>query len=142
MIIRALKLFLIGLLLWPFLINVVGFISPFWAVFVLNDGSRSYELLSLFLPIVPFVSILFSISLILLSHVDGRLAMRLACWVFSVLYVVFSIYGVFQTQEFRQHLLSGAISGVETIMLFLAGLILIRVFKQSAVLEQHINRSA
>ncbi len=38
MVQKALKLFLLGLLLWPVLINLVGFVSPFWGLFVLGDG--------------------------------------------------------------------------------------------------------
>ena len=50
---NALQLFLPGLLSWPILINVMGILSPFWAMLVLKDGSRSAELLTLLQPYVP-----------------------------------------------------------------------------------------
>ncbi|MGD9265033.1 MAG: hypothetical protein PVJ71_04570 [Lysobacterales bacterium] len=42
-----------GFLFWPLLINVMDILSPFWAMLVLKDGSRSAELLTLLQPYVP-----------------------------------------------------------------------------------------
>ena len=139
MIRKALKLFLLGMLLWPVLINVIGFVSPFWAILVLKDGSRSDELLALFQPYVPLVSILFSISLVLLSRVDGRAWMKAICMVISVIYAGCSIYGMFQPEEFFYHLLSGISSGLGILMLFLGGLILFRVLERLPDLEDRSN---
>ncbi len=41
MVQKSLKLFLLGLLLWLIFINLVGFINPFWAMFILENGMRS-----------------------------------------------------------------------------------------------------
>ncbi len=124
----ALKLFLLGILLWPVLINLIGFISPLWAMFVLEDGMRSQELLNSFQPYVPLVSILFSISLLLLSHVDGRLWMKICCWGVSIIYSASSIYGFLPQEEPLHYLLSTTSFSMEIVMLFLGGLILLRIF--------------
>ena len=128
MIRNALKLFLTGILLGPVLINLIGLVSPFWAIFVLEDGSRSDELLTLFQPFVPLVSILFSISLVLLGQVDGRVWMKVICTVVSVVYMGSSIYGIFQQGTVFYPLLLAISSGMGILMLFLGGLILFRVF--------------
>ena len=127
---KALKLFLLGLLLWPVLINLIGFISPIWAIYVLEDeyGMRSSELVNFFQPYVPLISILFSASLILLSQVDGRFWMKTCCWVVSLIYTGCSIYGFLPPEELLHYLLTTASFSMEIVMLFLGGLMLLRIF--------------
>ena len=125
---KALKLFLLGWLLSPVLINLIGYISPIWAIFVLEDGLRSNELLSFFQPYVPLVSILFSLSLILLSQVDGRIWMKVCCWVTSIIYAGSSIYGFLPQDKSLYYMLEWASFSMEIVMPFLGGLILLRVF--------------
>ena len=132
---NALKLFLLGMLLWPILVNVVGFLSPLWAILVLQDGSRSDELLVLVQPYVPLASVLFSASLVMLSLVDGRVWMKAICVVISVTYAGCSIYGLLEPGGFYFSLLSGLSASLSIFMLFLGGLILLRVLGKPEDIE-------
>ena len=62
---KALRHFIFGLLLYPILLNVAGFISPFWGEFVLQDerGSRSRELLNHAETVLPLFSFFYLSSL-------------------------------------------------------------------------------
>ena len=126
MVQKSLKLFLLGLLLWPVFINLIGSISPLWAILVLGDGMRSNELLKFFQPLVPLVSIVFATSLIFLSTVDSRFWIKISCWVASIIYVGCSIYGFFPEEDLVYFVLSEIIYYLEILMLFLGGLILLR----------------
>jgi hypothetical protein len=136
---KSLKLFLLGLLLWPVLINLVGFISPFWAMFILGDGMRSNELLKFFQPLVPLVSIVFAMSLIFLSTVDSRNWIKISCWVAAIIYVGCSIYGFFPEEELMYFVLSGVSYYLEILMLFLGGIILLRIFNNLTKIDGSEN---
>jgi hypothetical protein len=136
---KSLKLFLLGLLLWPVLINLVGFISPFWAMFILGDGMWSNELLKFFQPLVPLVSIVFAMSLIFLSTVDSRNWIKISCWVAAIIYVGCSIYGFFPEEELMYFVLSGVSYYLEILMLFLGGIILLRIFNNLTKIDGSEN---
>ena len=141
MVQKSLKLFLLGLLLWPVFINLVGSISPFWAMFILEDGMRSNELLRFFQPYVPLVSIIFAISLIFLSKVDIRLWIKISCWIASIIYVGCSIYGFFPEEEIIYFVLSGISYYLEILMLFLGGIILLRIFNDLTSIDGKVDGS-
>jgi len=138
---KSLKLFLLGLLLWLVFINLVGFISPFWAIFILEDGMRSNELLRFFQPFVPLVSIIFAMSLIFLSTVDSRLWIKIACWVASILYVGSSIHGFLPEEKLIYYVLIETSYYLEILMLFLGGIILLRIFNNLTGLDSNIDSS-
>jgi O-antigen/teichoic acid export membrane protein len=138
---KSLKLFLLGLLLWPVFINLIGFISPFWAIFILEDGTRSDELLRFFQPYVPLVSIIFAMSLIFLSKVDSRLWIKITCWVASIFYVACSIRGFFPEEELTSYLLIETSYYLEILMLFLGVIILLRIFNNLTGFDRNIDGS-
>jgi len=138
---KSLKLFLLGLLLWPVFINLVGSISPFWAIFILGDGMRSHELLNFFQPLVPLVSIIFAMSLIFLSKADSRNWIKISCWVAAIIYVGCSIYGFFPEEEIIYFMLSGTSYFLETLMLFLGGIILLRIFNNLTRIDGRVDSS-
>jgi hypothetical protein len=133
MVQKALKLFLLGLLLWPVLINLVGFVSPLWGLFVLGDGTRSNELLRFFQPYVPLVSILFAISLLLLSKVDGRPWMKGSCWIVSLVFAGCSIYGFLPEETPISYVLHSISAALQIIMLFLGGLSLLHILSNLTI---------
>ena len=141
MVQKSLKLFLLGLLLWPVLINLVGFISPFWSIFILEDRMGSDELLKFFQPLVPLVSIIFAMSLILLSTVDNRLWTKISCWIASIIYVGCSIYGFFPEEEIIYFMLSVTSYSLEILMLFLGGIILLRIFNDLTRIDGKVDSS-
>ena len=126
MLSKALKLFLWGLILWPILINLVGFISPFWALYVLDDGTRSDELLRFFQPLVPLVSVVFAASLVLLGKVDGRIWMKGLCWAVSLLFVGSSIYG-FLPMGPVSYVMQSINATLQIVMLFLGAWCLLHI---------------
>ena len=133
MVQKALKLFLLGMLRGPILSNWVGFVSPFWGLFVLGDGMRSNELLRFFQPYVPLVSILFAISLLLLSKVDGRPWMKGSSWIVSLVFAGCSIYGFLPEEtpiSFVLHLINDVLL---IIMLFLGGLSLLHILSNLTI---------
>jgi len=134
---RSLKLFLWGLILWPIFINVIGAISPLWAIYVFEDGGRSNELLLFFQKYVPLVSVLFALSLLFLSKVDNRYWIKISCWLASIVYVGCSIYGFFPMENFVYFVLSGTSYFMEILMLFLGGIILLRFFNSIEVSDDH-----
>lgn len=129
----SLKLFLIGLLLNPFLINVIGFISPFWAAFVLDDNMKALDLLHVFQPFAPFASIIFSLSLFKLIKIESRKWIKILCALTVLIYLASSIYGFFPKNEMIFGVVSSIYYAMEVVMLFLAGLILL---KKSDVLQE------
>ena len=141
MVQKSLKLFLLGLLLWLIFINLVGFISPFWAMFILEDGMRSNELLRFFQPFVPLVSIIFAMSLIFLSTVDSRFWIKIACWVASILYVGCSVHGFLPEEELIYYVLIETSYYLEILMLFLGGIILLRIFNNLTGFDRNIDSS-
>ena len=142
MVQKSLKLFLLGLLLWPVLITLAGVISPFWAMFILEDGTRSNELLRFFQPLVPLVSIVFAMSLLFLSTVDLRLWIKISCWIASIIYVGCSIYGFFPEEEIIYFVLIGTSYFLEILMLFLGGIILLRIFNDLTRIDGKVDSSA
>ena len=143
MVQKSLKLFLLGLLLWPVFINLVGSISPFWAMFFLDDpmGMRSKELLRFFQPLVPLVSIIFAMSLIFLSKADSRLWIKISCWIAAIIYVGCSIYGFFPEEKIIFFVLSGISYYLEILMLFLGGIILLRIFNDLTRIDGKVDSS-
>ena len=139
MVKTSIKLFLWGLLLWPIFINIVGVISPLWAIHVLHDGSRSEDLLGFFQKYVPLVSILFASSLLFLSKVDSRLWIKTSCWIASIIYMSCSIYGLLSMEEFIYFVLIGISSFMEILMLFLGGIILLGIFDSTNASEEHAS---
>ena len=124
MVQKSLKLFLLGLLLWPVLINLVGFISLFW---------------------VPLVSIIFAMSLIFLSTVDIRLWIKISCWIASIIYVgcstYVSTYVFFPEEEKILFVLIDINYYIEILMLFLGGIILLRVFNDLTGIDGKVDSS-
>ena len=101
----------------------------------------SDELLKFFQPLVPLVSIIFAMSLILLSTVDNRLWTKISCWIASIIYVGCSIYGFFPEEEIIYFMLSGTSYFLDTLMLFLGGIILLRIFNDLTRIDGKVDSS-
>ena len=70
---KALKYFLIGILLYPVLINIIGFMSPFLHETLNGDyvGPDAIIFLSFFQPILPFFSLFYLLGAYHLSKTTG-----------------------------------------------------------------------
>ncbi|MBB1301500.1 MULTISPECIES: hypothetical protein [unclassified Pseudoalteromonas] len=122
----SLKLFLVGLLLNPFLINLIGFINPFWAALVLEEPEKSRDILHAFQPYVPFVSIIYVAALFYLAKIEKRIWLKVVCVICSTLYIGSSIYGLLPDEGVLYTITTTIYFSMETSLLFIAGLILIR----------------
>ncbi len=134
MIRKSLKVFLIGLVTWPIFIEVVGFISPFWGLYINNDFSSgsSRTLLELFQPYVPLVSVVFAYSFILLSRLSEAVYGRWACIFLSMVYVAFSIYGFFPKDSITYIALNSMHYFIELAMLFIGVLLIYKNIPKDA----------
>ncbi len=128
------------MLLNPILINIIGFISPFWGIFVLNDGTRGLELLHIFQPYAPFVSVIYAYALYILSKIDNRTWIRAVCLIISIIYVGTSIYGFLPEEEMIFTFIININYSMETIMLFIAGVIIL--YKSNELQESLLPSNA
>ena len=129
----SIRLFFAGLIVSPVLINLIGFLSPLWALFVLNDGYRSHELLSIFQPYAPLASILFALSIFCFSKIDDRKWVKALCSAVAITAVVTSFYGFIDKDSFLYLNLMTVNGSMKFAMLFLAGTI---ILKKSNILEK------
>ena len=123
---KAIKLFLIGLLINPLLINIIGFISPFFGSLILNDPEKSPYLLHLFQAYFPFVSLIFVAAIYHLLKIDTRTWLKVICALVSVIYILSSVYGFMPRGEYLHSIASIAYHSMQAVLLFLAGLILLK----------------
>jgi hypothetical protein len=129
----SVKFFVLGLLLNPILINIIGFISPFWAAGVLDDPSRVYYLLDIFQPFAPLVAFVFSYALFSLAKLDDRIGIKILCYFLSTLYIATSLYGFLPEDEVLYMFASNIYSIMECLMLVTAGLIALHISSKGDV---------
>lgn len=123
---KAIKLFLIGLLINPLLINIIGFISPFFGSLILNDPEKSPYLLDSVQAFFPFVSLIFVAAIYHLLKIDTRTWVKVICALVSVIYILSSVYGFMPRGEYLHSIASIAYHSMQAVLLFLAGLILLK----------------
>ena len=126
MIKQSLKYFLIGLLAWPILAEVIGFISPLWSVFVLGDttGETGLILLEISRPYLALVSVVFAYSFYLISRVSESTVKKRLCELLGLVYVCVSIYGFFPEDDVTYTLLSSIHYLAELSMLFIGAMLI------------------
>jgi len=120
MIKHSLKYFLIGLLVWPITAEVIGFISPFWSLFVIGDttGETGLYLLRMFQPYLALFSVIFAYSFYLISRLNVSSFKRRQCELLALVYVCLSIYGFFPKDGTVYIVLSNSHYIAELVMLF------------------------
>lgn len=123
---KAIKLFLIGLLINPLLINIIGFISPFFGSLILNDPEKSPYLLDSVQAFFPFASLIFVAAIYHLLKIDTRTWLKVICALVSVIYILSSVYGFMPRGEYLHSIASIAYHSMQAVLLFLAGLILLK----------------
>lgn len=126
MINKAIKLFLLGLLINPLLINIIGFISPFYGSLVLDDPEKSRYLLDSVNAFFPFVSLIFITALFYLQKIEERLWVKVLCIICSIIYLASSIYGFTPREESIGRFMRIAYHAMESSLLFLAALTLLK----------------
>ena len=126
MIKLSLKYFLIGLLVWPVTAEIIGFISPFWSVYVLGDttGETALSLLRMFQPYLALFSVVFAYSFFLISRLIVSQMKRRLCEVLVLVYVCLSIYGFFPRDGVIYTVLNSLHYSAELLMLFYGGLLI------------------
>ena len=127
---KALKIFLLGLLIHPPLINIVGFIDPFFTQFVLKDIEKSRFLLHAVQPYVLFVSVIFVLAFYHLQKIDDRLWLKIICLVASLIYIVSSVHGFMPRGDNMRVLVKAIYYLMQYILLLSALLILIKEAKR------------
>ena len=120
MIKQSLKYFLIGLLAWPITAETIGFISPFWGVFVIGDttGQEGLYLLKIFQPYLPLFSVFFAYSFYLISRLNVSSLKKRVSEVLALIYVCLSIYGFFPEDGRTYILLNSLHYLIELLILF------------------------
>ncbi len=120
MVRRALQLFLVALFCWPITIEIIGFLSPFWGQFYLNDktGAADLVLLGYFRPYLPLFSLLFSWATCLLAWAQPKHLIRVACVVLGLLFSLSSFYGFLSEQTIAHILLKNCNWLLFLLMLF------------------------
>ncbi|NQY65653.1 MAG: hypothetical protein HRT38_18495 [Alteromonadaceae bacterium] len=94
--IKAVQLFIVGLLLGPVLAECLGGISTFlWLV----DPELGKSLLNTVKLYFPFDSIIFSIALIKAVNEGSRMGLQLWSYILSGVYIVTSTYGFLDTNS-------------------------------------------
>lgn len=126
MAVKSLKLFLWGLLLWPVLINIIGFFSALMD----NDEGTGLDFLHMVQMYFPLFSVFFSMSLLTLVRIDERNWVKILSWMSATVYVGCSVYGFFPKEEVIYILTSAISSIMEIAMLFLGGIILLNIFNK------------
>lgn len=127
---KALKLFLLGLCINPVLINVIGFINPFFAISVLDDVTKSRAILHAVQPYFPLVSIIYISAMFNLVKIDDRLWVKASSFFVALFYFCFSFYGLLNLSEFQYTLFNSAYYTLEVLMLFMACLVLLKYSKK------------
>ena len=128
---KAFKIFIIGLLIHPLLINIVGFIDPFFTQFVLKDLEKSRFLLHAVQPYVLFVSVIFVLAFYHLQKIDDRKWLKSICIIASIIYIVSSVYGFMPKGDSMRLLAQAAYQMMSYILLFSASLILLKDSKKT-----------
>lgn len=123
---KSLGWFLLGFLSWPILAEIIGFISPFWAVYVLDDssGKLTLSLLHSFQPYFPLVSVVFAYAFYVLSSLCNGALRKIACRIMALVYIGLAIYGLFPKESPWYLILSTSHYFMELALLFSAALIL------------------
>lgn len=126
MIKQSLKYFLIGLLAWPITAEIIGFISPFWGVFVIGDstGEASFSLLNMIRPYLALFSIIFAYSFYLISRITLGVYKKRVCELLALLYVCVSIYGFFPENGVVYTVLNSLHYLTELSMLFIGAMLI------------------
>jgi hypothetical protein len=89
---RSLQLLIVGILLRPFLLNLIAAASSFWAANVLHDTTRSRALWTAAARYAPLVSFVFAAALLTLTRVESRRWIKALSWVCASLYCLSSFH--------------------------------------------------
>ncbi|MBB6521900.1 hypothetical protein HNR48_002185 [Pseudoteredinibacter isoporae] len=123
---------MLGLILWPISIEIIGFLSPFWAHFHLGDstGASDYLLLSRFQPYMPLISILFSYAFYLLSMTSDKLYVKIICVLLAILLIATSVYGFLEKGTLSYVIVSSMNYIIRLLMLCLGVKLLLNHFSK------------
>lgn len=131
---RALRLLLVGLLIWPVLIRLAAFASPLWASLALKDPARSRELWQAVQPFAPLASFVFAAALVSLVKADRRPWIHFVSWLCVVPYCLSSVYGFVRGDESLRYFLSAANDFLGLAMLVL-GIVIVLQFLTTSFSE-------
>lgn len=128
MVKNSIRLFIFGLLMWPMFMMIVGWVSPYWAIYVLDDPENSQVLLELF-KFVPLAgAIVFSLALLLLTWKDNRVWLKRVSWGLSAIFSICAC-AVFvpAEQQVAIHVLNSIAELVGVLMFIVSALALLKV---------------
>ncbi len=132
LILRALKIFLAGLIVWPVFMSTASLVAPFVGHFVIGDIEKSLDWLRIFQPYMPFLSIVFSVSFLMLNKVDKRLWLTIISWLVVAIYLGSSIYGLYPDDSVYYIVFNEMSFCMEIAMLFLSSLVFMKIFSRLA----------
>lgn len=132
---ESLRIFILGLLAWPLLSNILSFLKPFLVTLNYDEapGGFAPSFIDVIYPYFTLVSIAFAYAFFLLTRlITGRLK-RWLCVSLVITYLCASIYAILPKESIAYLALSGAHYMLELIMLIIGATIVYRNISESSV---------